>query len=74
MPDLDLLEPAIYVMAALTIFTTFQRVFHVRTAAPAGGGRSRRGVTATGLPGSSPGGLLRGRPFPRETLQEDFPQ
>jgi CDP-diacylglycerol---glycerol-3-phosphate 3-phosphatidyltransferase len=28
--DLDLLEPAVYVMAALTIFTTFQRVFHVR--------------------------------------------
>jgi CDP-diacylglycerol--glycerol-3-phosphate 3-phosphatidyltransferase len=27
---LDLLEPAIYAMAALTIFTTFQRVFHVR--------------------------------------------
>ncbi len=30
-PDVDLLEPAIYVMAALTIFTTFQRVFHVRS-------------------------------------------
>jgi CDP-diacylglycerol--glycerol-3-phosphate 3-phosphatidyltransferase len=28
--DFDLLEPAIYVMAALTIFTTFQRVLHVR--------------------------------------------
>jgi CDP-diacylglycerol--glycerol-3-phosphate 3-phosphatidyltransferase len=28
--DWELLEPAIYVMAALTIFTTFQRVFHVR--------------------------------------------
>jgi len=28
--DFELLEPAIYVMAALTIFTTFQRVFHVR--------------------------------------------
>ena len=27
---LDLLEPAIYVMAALTIFTAFQRVLHVR--------------------------------------------
>jgi CDP-diacylglycerol---glycerol-3-phosphate 3-phosphatidyltransferase len=26
----DLLEPAIYALAALTIFTTFQRVFHVR--------------------------------------------
>jgi CDP-diacylglycerol---glycerol-3-phosphate 3-phosphatidyltransferase len=30
-PDVDLLEAAIYAMAALTIFTTFQRVFHVRT-------------------------------------------
>jgi CDP-diacylglycerol---glycerol-3-phosphate 3-phosphatidyltransferase len=28
--DIELLEPAIYVMAALTIFTTFQRVWHVR--------------------------------------------
>jgi phosphatidylinositol phosphate synthase len=28
--DFELLEPAIYLMAALTIFTTFQRVFHVR--------------------------------------------
>jgi CDP-diacylglycerol---glycerol-3-phosphate 3-phosphatidyltransferase len=28
--DFELLEPAIYVMAALTIFTTLQRVFHVR--------------------------------------------
>ena len=27
----DLLEPAIYAMAALTVFTTFQRVFHVRS-------------------------------------------
>jgi CDP-diacylglycerol--glycerol-3-phosphate 3-phosphatidyltransferase len=26
----DLLEPAIYVMAALTFFTTLQRVWHVR--------------------------------------------
>jgi CDP-diacylglycerol---glycerol-3-phosphate 3-phosphatidyltransferase len=30
-PGLDLLEAAIYAMAALTIFTTFQRVVHVRT-------------------------------------------
>jgi CDP-diacylglycerol---glycerol-3-phosphate 3-phosphatidyltransferase len=29
-PGFDLLEPAIYAMAGLTIFTTFQRVFHVR--------------------------------------------
>ncbi len=28
--DFELLKPAVYVMAALTIFTTFQRVFHVR--------------------------------------------
>ena len=28
--DFELLEPAIYVMAALTIFTTVQRVLHVR--------------------------------------------
>lgn len=28
--DFDLLAPAIYVVAALTIFTTFQRVWHVR--------------------------------------------
>ena len=29
-PDFDLLEPAIYAMAALTTFTVLQRVFHVR--------------------------------------------
>jgi CDP-diacylglycerol---glycerol-3-phosphate 3-phosphatidyltransferase len=29
-PGVDLLEPAIYVMAALTVFTTLQRVLHVR--------------------------------------------
>src|SRR6266545_1474728 len=29
-PDVDLLEPAIYVMAALTVFTALQRVLHVR--------------------------------------------
>jgi hypothetical protein len=29
-PDLDLLEAAIYVMAALTVFTALQRVLHVR--------------------------------------------
>jgi CDP-diacylglycerol--glycerol-3-phosphate 3-phosphatidyltransferase len=29
-PDFDLLEPAIYVMAALTVFTALQRVLHVR--------------------------------------------
>ena len=26
----DLLEPAVYVLAALTVITTFQRIFHVR--------------------------------------------
>ena len=30
-PGLDLLEPAIYVMAALTVFTALQRVLHVRS-------------------------------------------
>jgi CDP-diacylglycerol--glycerol-3-phosphate 3-phosphatidyltransferase len=30
--DFELLEPAIYVMAALTSFTVVQRVFHVRSA------------------------------------------
>jgi CDP-diacylglycerol--glycerol-3-phosphate 3-phosphatidyltransferase len=29
-PDFDLLKPAIFAMAALTIFTTLQRVLHVR--------------------------------------------
>jgi CDP-diacylglycerol---glycerol-3-phosphate 3-phosphatidyltransferase len=29
-PGLDLLEPAIYLMAALTVFTALQRVLHVR--------------------------------------------
>ena len=29
--DFELLAPAIYVVAALTIFTTFQRVWHVRS-------------------------------------------
>jgi CDP-diacylglycerol--glycerol-3-phosphate 3-phosphatidyltransferase len=28
--DFELLEPAVYVLAALTLFTTLQRVFHVR--------------------------------------------
>jgi CDP-diacylglycerol--glycerol-3-phosphate 3-phosphatidyltransferase len=38
--DVELLAPAIYVMAALTVFTTFQRVWHVRTAlAEVPGGR-----------------------------------
>ena len=46
-PDFDLLEPAIYAMAALTIFTTFQRVFHVRRQLAAG----PAGVTAAGSAG-----------------------
>jgi hypothetical protein len=28
--DVDLLAPAVYVLAVLTIFTVFQRVLHVR--------------------------------------------
>ena len=28
--DFELLEPAIYLLAVLTVFTTFQRIFHVR--------------------------------------------
>ena len=37
-PGLDLLEPAIYVMAALTVFTTVQRVLHVRRQLASGPG------------------------------------
>jgi CDP-diacylglycerol--glycerol-3-phosphate 3-phosphatidyltransferase len=37
-PDFDLLEPAIYVMAALTVFTTLQRVLHVRRQLAGGAG------------------------------------
>jgi CDP-diacylglycerol--glycerol-3-phosphate 3-phosphatidyltransferase len=29
--DFELLEPAVYVLAVLTIITTFQRIFHVRS-------------------------------------------
>jgi CDP-diacylglycerol---glycerol-3-phosphate 3-phosphatidyltransferase len=36
--DFELLEPAVYVMAVLTLFTTFQRVFHVRRQLVAGTG------------------------------------
>jgi CDP-diacylglycerol--glycerol-3-phosphate 3-phosphatidyltransferase len=38
--DFQLLEPAVYVLAALSIFTVFQRIFHVRSVlnAPAGSG------------------------------------
>jgi CDP-diacylglycerol--glycerol-3-phosphate 3-phosphatidyltransferase len=36
--DFELLEPAVYAMAALTLFTTFQRVFHVRRQLVAGTG------------------------------------
>jgi CDP-diacylglycerol---glycerol-3-phosphate 3-phosphatidyltransferase len=36
--DFELLEPAIYAMAALTIFTTLQRVLHVRRQLVAGAG------------------------------------
>jgi CDP-diacylglycerol---glycerol-3-phosphate 3-phosphatidyltransferase len=37
-PDVDLLEPAIYAMAALTVFTAFQRVLHVRRQLAGGAG------------------------------------
>ena len=30
--DFELLAPAIYLLAALTVITTFQRIFHVRRA------------------------------------------
>jgi len=30
--DFELLEPAVYLLAALTVVTTFQRIFHVRRA------------------------------------------
>ena len=36
--DFELLEPAVYVMAVLTLFTTFQRVFHVRRQLVGGAG------------------------------------
>jgi CDP-diacylglycerol--glycerol-3-phosphate 3-phosphatidyltransferase len=34
--DFELLAPAIYVLAALTVLTTFQRIFHVRGALASG--------------------------------------
>ena len=34
--DLALLEPAIYLLAVLTLITTFQRIVHVRSALLAG--------------------------------------
>jgi CDP-diacylglycerol---glycerol-3-phosphate 3-phosphatidyltransferase len=37
-PDVDLLEAAIYVMAALTVFTALQRVLHVRRQLARGAG------------------------------------
>ncbi|HEU4657013.1 MAG TPA: CDP-alcohol phosphatidyltransferase family protein [Capillimicrobium sp.] len=38
--DVELLEPAVYLLAALSVFTVFQRIFHVRSAlkAPAAAG------------------------------------
>jgi phosphatidylinositol phosphate synthase len=36
--DFALLKPAVYVMAVLTLFTTFQRVFHVRRQLVGGAG------------------------------------
>jgi CDP-diacylglycerol---glycerol-3-phosphate 3-phosphatidyltransferase len=37
-PDFDLLEPAIYALAALTVFTALQRVLHVRRQLARGAG------------------------------------
>ena len=37
--DFELLEPAMYTLAALTVFTTFQRVLHVRRALMVQAGR-----------------------------------
>jgi CDP-diacylglycerol--glycerol-3-phosphate 3-phosphatidyltransferase len=34
--DFELLAPAVYVLAVLTVFTTFQRIFHVRKQLSAG--------------------------------------
>jgi CDP-diacylglycerol--glycerol-3-phosphate 3-phosphatidyltransferase len=36
--DFELLEPAVYALAVLTIFTTFQRVLHVRKQLVGGAG------------------------------------
>jgi CDP-diacylglycerol--glycerol-3-phosphate 3-phosphatidyltransferase len=41
--DFSLLAPAVYVMAALTIFTTFQRVWHVRNELSGDQAAARRG-------------------------------
>jgi CDP-diacylglycerol--glycerol-3-phosphate 3-phosphatidyltransferase len=48
--DFELLAPAIYVMAGLTVFTVGQRIWHVRQQL-AGNGRPPGGVTS-----SAPGG------------------
>ena len=50
--DFELLEPAVYALAVLTVFTTFQRVFHVRRELTA---RRRLGVTRTSVRGSTSG-------------------
>jgi CDP-diacylglycerol---glycerol-3-phosphate 3-phosphatidyltransferase len=46
--DFELLAPAVYVLAALTIFTTFQRVWHVRN--------ELSGAEAPTTPGDDGGG------------------
>ena len=43
--DFELLAPAVYVLAALSIVTVFQRIFHVRVAARA---NPRRNAWSTG--------------------------
>jgi CDP-diacylglycerol--glycerol-3-phosphate 3-phosphatidyltransferase len=41
--DFELLAPAVYAIAALTIFTTFQRVWHVRNELSSDSARARAG-------------------------------
>jgi CDP-diacylglycerol--glycerol-3-phosphate 3-phosphatidyltransferase len=48
--DTDLLAPAIYVMAALTAFTVFQRVWHVRNALRRRGAELQRAPARDAVP------------------------
>ena len=67
--DFELLAPAIYVIAALTIFTVFQRVWHVRNELSERGLRRRgRGDEARGSVTSEAAGCLH----PLSAIQEDF--
>ena len=73
-PGLDLLEPAIYVMAGLTIFTTFQRVWHVRGQLRSVQCERADRVTDLSLPGRSPTVSRQGGPSPMRLQQEAFNQ